>query len=135
MAFAWLFWIDEGNPSIMIWRVILCVATCCRCVRRTTIFFNKVNYISLIQHTSSNLREVTIDQPLFRCVGKLAKNGLLAFFMSVHLSAWNDSFSTGRIFIKFDIWVLFEKVSIKNKFSLGYDKNNGCFTFKTNKYK
>jgi hypothetical protein len=110
MVFAWLFWIDEGNPSIMIWRVI-CVATCCRivvCVRHTTIFFSKVNYISLIQYTISNLRGVTIDQ------AKLQK-GTISFGISVRHSTCNESVSTERIFKKFDIWVLFVNTSMSGK--------------------
>jgi hypothetical protein len=33
----------------------------------------------------------------------------ISFFMHVYLSAWNNSASTGRIFMKFDIWVSFFK--------------------------
>jgi len=33
--------------------------------------------------------------------------------MSVHLSAWNNSAPTGRIFMKFDIWVFFWKSVMK----------------------
>ena len=36
---------------------------------------------------------------------------ILASCLSVHLSAWNDSASTGRIFIKFEIWEFFRKFS------------------------
>jgi hypothetical protein len=35
---------------------------------------------------------------------------------SVRLSAWSNSSPTGRIFIKFDIWVFFENLSRKFKF-------------------
>jgi len=35
----------------------------------------------------------------------------ISFVMSVRLSAWNNSASTGRIFIKFEIRLFFEKVS------------------------
>ena len=97
-------------------------------------FFNKVNYISLIHYTSSNLREVTIDQPLLGVLAKLRK-GASSFVMSVRLSARNDSVPTGRIFMEFDIWVLFDNVSIENQVSLKYDKNKGYFTFKTNIYR
>ena len=33
------------------------------------------------------------------------------------LSAWNNSAPTGRIFLEFDIWVLFENLSNKLKFN------------------
>jgi hypothetical protein len=32
-------------------------------------------------------------------------------FMSVRPSAWNNSAHSGRIFIKFDIWVIYENLS------------------------
>ena len=35
---------------------------------------------------------------------------------SVRLSTWNNSALTGRIFMKFDIWVFFENMSGKFKF-------------------
>jgi len=35
---------------------------------------------------------------------------------SVRLSAWNNSAPTGRIFIKFYIWVFLEKLLRKSKF-------------------
>ena len=35
---------------------------------------------------------------------------------AVRLSAWNNSAPTGRIFMKFDIWVFFETLSRKFKF-------------------
>jgi len=44
----------------------------------------------------------------------------LSACLSVHpllrLSAWNNSAPTGRIFMKFDIWVFLEKLSRKAKF-------------------
>jgi len=39
----------------------------------------------------------------------------LSVYMSVLLFAWNTSSRTGRILIKFDIWVLFENLSRKFK--------------------
>jgi hypothetical protein len=33
--------------------------------------------------------------------------------MSICLSAWNNSVPTGRIVMKFDIWVIFENMSRK----------------------
>ena len=49
--------------------------------------------------------------------------------LSVCPSAWNNSAPTGRIFMKFDIWVLFEIVE-KIQVSLKSDKNNGYFTWR-----
>ena len=49
------------------------------------------------------------------CVAKL-RTATISFIMSVRLSACNNSALSGRIFIEFDIWVLFEILSIKFKF-------------------
>jgi hypothetical protein len=40
----------------------------------------------------------------------------LSVCLSVRLSEWNNSTSTGRIFMKFDIWEIFEDLSRKFKF-------------------
>ena len=48
-------------------------------------------------------------------------------FMSVCLSAWNNSAPTGRIFMKFDITNFLEKPVEKIQVSLKSDKNNGYF--------
>jgi len=44
------------------------------------------------------------------------KRLLASSYMSVRLSAWNKSVPNERIFIKFDIWVYFEKLSRKFEF-------------------
>jgi hypothetical protein len=49
----------------------------------------------------------------------------LSVYASVHLSAWNDSTPTGRIFMKFDILVSFENLPRKFEVSLKSDKSNG----------
>jgi hypothetical protein len=41
---------------------------------------------------------------------KIAKKKLAASYPSVYLSTWNNSAPTGRIFMKFDIWVFFENL-------------------------
>ena len=76
----------------------------------------------------------------FRLVRKIKKKGF-SFFMSlcpsvrssvrlsVRLPAWNDVALTGRIFMKFDIWLIFE--TLPRKFSLKSDENNGYFTWRT----
>jgi hypothetical protein len=53
-------------------------------------------------------------------VRKIAKSDyyLRHIFPSVRLSAWNNSALTGRIFVKFDIWVFFEKNVRKIQVSL-----------------
>jgi hypothetical protein len=55
---------------------------------------------------------------MFRNVRKIAKSDYYLRYVcpSVRLSAWNNSALTGRVFVKFDIWVFFEKMSGKFKF-------------------
>jgi hypothetical protein len=43
--------------------------------------------------------------------GRLAES-----YLSVRLSAWNNSAPTGRFFMKFDIWIFFENLLRKFKF-------------------
>jgi len=61
--------------------------------------------------------------PFFACKGQFAKlrQAIISFAMSVSPSPWNSSAPTGRIFIKFDIWVFFEK-SVKIRVSFKSDK-------------
>jgi hypothetical protein len=49
--------------------------------------------------------------PLLGAFVKLRKTTII--FMSVRPSTWNNSAVTGRIFMKFDIWVFFENSSKK----------------------
>ena len=55
---------------------------------------------------------------IFRRVRKIAKSDYLFrhVCLSVCPSAWNNSASTGRIFMKSDVWVFFENMSRKFKF-------------------
>jgi hypothetical protein len=50
--------------------------------------------------------------------------------MSFCPSAWKNSAPSGRILVKFDIWVVFENLSRKSQFSLISNKNNGYFTWR-----
>jgi len=50
---------------------------------------------------------------MFRRVRNVAA---ICFVMSVLPSTWNNSVPTGRIFMKFGIWVFFENVSRKFAF-------------------
>jgi hypothetical protein len=52
-------------------------------------------------------------RPIFRRVRKIAKSDYL--LCHVCPSAWNNSAPTGRIFIRFCIWVFYENLSIKFK--------------------
>ena len=45
---------------------------------------------------------------------KKCKKATANFVISVGLSAWNKSVPTRRIFMKFDIWVFFEKIFREN---------------------
>ena len=48
--------------------------------------------------------------------------------LSLRPSAWNNSATTGIIFIKFNVWVFFRKYVLKIQVSLKNEKNNGYFT-------
>ena len=58
--------------------------------------------------------------------GKIAK-AIIGFAKSVCLSTWNNSVSTGWIFMKFDLRI-FRKSVKKISVWLKPDKNNGYFT-------
>jgi hypothetical protein len=60
-------------------------------------------------------------------VQKLRKASI-TFVISVCLSAWNKSLSTGRVFMKFGIWVFFGKYVDKIQVSLKSGGNNAYFT-------
>ena len=65
-------------------------------------------------------------------LGTFAKfrKATIIFVMSVHLSAWNNSAPTGRMFMKFRIWIFFWKSVEKIQVSFKSDKNNEFFTWK-----
>jgi hypothetical protein len=48
--------------------------------------------------------------------------------LSVRPFTWNEPATTGRIFMKFDMWVFFRKPVEKIKVSLKSDNNKGYFT-------
>ena len=50
--------------------------------------------------------------------------------LSVRPSTWNNSAPTGRIFMKFDIWLFFRKSVDKIQVSLKSGKNNRYFTWR-----
>jgi len=60
-----------------------------------------------------------------RAFAKLLKATIV---MSVCPSAWNNSASTGRIFMKFDNSIFFENLSTKIQISLKSENNNGHST-------
>jgi hypothetical protein len=59
----------------------------------------------------------------FRCVRKTAKSD----YQIRHVCpfVWNTSASTGRIFMKFDVWGFFRKFVDIIRYSLRADKING----------
>jgi hypothetical protein len=59
------------------------------------------------------------------------RQATISFVMSVRLSAWNNSATTRRIFMKFCISVFFRKSAEKIQVSFKSDKNNGHFIRKT----
>ena len=71
---------------------------------------------------------------VFRRVRKIVKNYydfclicLLSVRPSIHIFTWNNSVTTERIFMKFDIWVFFE-ICREIQVSLKRDTENAYFT-------
>jgi hypothetical protein len=58
------------------------------------------------------------------------KRQLFASCLSARPSALNHSSPTGRVYMKFEIWLIFRKYEVKIQFWLKYDKNNGYFTWR-----
>ena len=69
-------------------------------------------YLKSSKFPSSLLRH---KFPFSGALAKLKKVNM-SFIMSVHLSTWYNSAPTGRISMKFDIWVLFENMLGKFRF-------------------
>ena len=69
-------------------------------------------------HTLLSLLHLSHISIYNRVLGAFAKfrKATLSFARSVSPSAWRNSAYTGRIFIKFDIWIFFENLSRKFKF-------------------
>jgi hypothetical protein len=92
----------------------------------------------LIKKYPLNISKIIMLGPYF--VGAFVKlrrtniSFVISFRLSVHAyarpSAWNDSAATGRIFIKFDIWICLRNLLRKFKFLLKYDNNNAYFIWK-----
>ena len=63
----------------------------------------------------------------FQVLGAFAKLGteIISLFMSVRLSAWNNTAPTGQFFIKFDIWGFFENLSRKLHFHCNRTRETG----------
>ena len=114
----------------------------CQGVRRFGVF-NTVLAISSSGYyarararTHTHTRSSVVNSPLSRIIrvflaffGKLRK-ATISFVMSVRLSAWNNSASTGRIYVKFGIWIFFENIE-KIQVSLKSDKNESYFTWRS----
>ena len=97
--------------------------SCCTCPH-SAVFRQSM---SIICTPNMWVLKLTVNLGAF---AKLRKS-IISFYpvsSSVCQSAWNNSAPTRRIFIKFDIWVLFGKLSRKIQVSLKSDKNNRYFT-------
>ena len=61
----------------------------------------------------------------FAKLRKATDSFVMSVCLSIRLSAWNNSATNGRIFMKFDAWLFFENLLINFKVPLQSDKNNG----------
>jgi hypothetical protein len=70
---------------------------------------------------------------VFRRFPKLRKatiSFVMSLCLSIRQSAWNNAAAIGRIFMKFDIWIFFEKYAGKIQVPIKYDRNNRYFTWR-----
>ena len=67
---------------------------------------------------------------LFSSLFAKLRKAAISFVMSVRFSALHNSSYTGRIFVKFGIWIFFENTE-KIQVSLKSAKNEGCFTWRS----
>ena len=63
--------------------------------------------------------------PVFLCAFAKLRKAVINFVVSVRPPAWNSSTPTGRIFIKFVIWVFSESMSRKVKFDWNLTRTTG----------
>jgi hypothetical protein len=100
-------------------------------VQQTTGFPLSRNAYQLSWHTSSAQRNCYLDTTqcaegcdhgtIFMLFRKIAEN----FVMSVRLPAWNNSASTGGVFMKFDIREFFGNLSRNLKFYQNLTRREG----------
>ncbi len=89
------------------------------------------NFYYLCIHKTNKLYCVIKKHPIFFMWGggggfaKLGNRQLATLFLSVCLSVWNNASPTGRIFMKFDIWVFFENLLRKLKFHQNLSRITG----------
>ena len=70
-----------------------------------------IKHVFILSYVRISLRQTFLMR--FRKTEKICQVAL-----STRLSAWNNSAHTGRIFIKFDIWVFFRKICWENSSSI-----------------
>jgi len=95
--------------------------------RRSSMIFSLVSSVLPLQFQDGAPKSMWVQAALdkiwcqalsvwfLRRVRKMRK-AIVSFVMSVRLSAWNNSVPAGRIFIKFYVWIFFEKLPRKFKF-------------------
>jgi hypothetical protein len=105
-------------------------ATSCVRIQRSRILDISV-YTALVgKQNFRRVRKIAkSDYYLHHVSQSVSQSVCLSVYPSVCLcicrSAWNNSAPTGRIVMKFDIWVFFENLWGKIQFSLKSDNNNG----------
>ena len=87
------------------------------------------NFYYLCIHKTINCTVLSRSIQSFICGGegfaKLGNRQLATLCLSVCLSVWNNASPTGRIFMKFDIWVFFENLLRKLKFHQNLSRITG----------
>jgi hypothetical protein len=90
-----------------------------------------VTAICRYTHTHTHYRNDRLHLTHFLVAFAKLQKVTVSLVTSVRLSAWNNSAPTGRIFMKFDIWVYFENMSGELQASLKPYKNDRYFTWRS----
>jgi hypothetical protein len=80
--------------------------------------FHRAKATVCFEINTAHIDAVWAERTIFRCVRKISKSDsyFRRVYPSVSLSAWNNSASNGRIFMKFRSSLFFEHLSRKFKF-------------------
>jgi hypothetical protein len=87
----------------------------CYFARRCQLYENILSHKYAFMVNLCRRQQYKLYQQFIGALAKLRK-ATISVAISVRPSAWKNSVPTGRIFLKFDVWVFFENLSRKSKF-------------------
>ena len=121
---SWLFsgWVY----GLAVWFSSLCVNT--HMLRR--ISFYVYWYSTMYMRCNSLKSFLGTFTKLWKATTSLVTSVRPPVCMSVYPSAWKNLAPTGQIFMKFDVWVFFQKSDSTMQVLLKSDKNDWCCTWR-----